>query len=307
VIALTADRAIAAQCLLGEAPTWHADAQALEWVDVPAARWHRWDVRGRRHSTIDLGGAGDGTGAGGAGRLSWIGPRRAGGRVALLDGTLTLLGTDGTVESRRTLLPTTGTDLVLNDACCDARGHLWLGTASPRPRSGALLRIAADADPDAPPELVVDGVSMSNGIDWSPDGRTLYHVDSAAGSVDAFACHPATGVLHDRRRLISVPVEQGLPDGLTVDAHGDLWVAVWGSGEIHCHAADGRLRAIVEVPADQVTSCAFGGRDLDALWITTARDGLDQAELAQQPDAGALFRCVPGGGVRGRVPHAFAG
>jgi sugar lactone lactonase YvrE len=280
----TARVAIAARCALGEAPRWDASAGALDWVDVSAGRWHRGDG-----STRALGE-----------RLSWVGARRGGGHAALVDGTLTLLRADGAVESVRPLVAP-GSDLVLNDAECDARGVLWFGTVGSAPRAGALLRL----EPGGDPEVVVSGVSMSNGIAWSPDGATLYHVDSASGTVDAFACDPAGGALRDRRRVIAVPAGAGVPDGLTVDAEGDLWLALWGAGEVRRHRPDGSLRATIAVGASQVTSCAFGGADLDELWITTAREGLDAAALRHEPQAGSIFACTPG--AIGVAAHAFAG
>lgn len=145
----------------------------------------------------------------------------------------------------------------------------------------------------------VDGLGMSNGIDFSPRGDVLYHVDSTAGTLRAWEYDVASGRLGDSRILLQVPDEVGLPDGLTVDAEGQVWVAVWGTGNVWRLAPDsGDTTAVVEVPTPYVSSCAFGGMDMTTLYITTAD--------YQQPSGGGMLYAVdlP---VRGRRPHRYGG
>jgi sugar lactone lactonase YvrE len=145
---------------------------------------------------------------------------------------------------------------------------------------------------------MVTGVSISNGLGWSPDGTTMYYADTQTGGVDAFDHDPSTGTVTGRRRLIDI--DRGWPDGLTVDAEGCLWVALWDGWGVRRYASDGSLLTTVDVPARRVTSCAFGG---STLYITTARTGL--RDFAAQPNAGSLFACEPG--VAGLPAGEWAG
>jgi sugar lactone lactonase YvrE len=145
------------------------------------------------------------------------------------------------------------------------------------------------------------GAGLSNGLDWSDDRRVFYYSDSHAGGVDVFDTDPDTGALSGQRRLAEV--SGGMPDGLTLDAEGCLWLAVWGSNELRRYTPDGRLDTIVRLPVSQVTSAAFGGADLSTLYITTARENFTPADLAAQPHAGDIFACTPG--VTGRPPFLF--
>jgi len=144
-------------------------------------------------------------------------------------------------------------------------------------------------------------VGLSNGLDWTDDQNLFYYSDTNIGRVDVFDTDPDTGALSGRRPFVTVPE----PDGLTLDAEGCVWLALWGSGELRRYTPDGRLDTVVRLPAWQVTSAAFGGPDLGTLFITTAREGLTPAEQAEQPHAGDIFACTPG--VTGRPPFLFAG
>ena len=148
---------------------------------------------------------------------------------------------------------------------------------------------------------LVGGVGLSNGLDWSDDRKTFYYADSLSGGVDAYGTDPDTGALSGRHRFISVPT--GIPDGLTLDAEGCLWLAVWGTSELHRYTPDGTLDTIVRLPVSQVTSAAFGGADLSTLYITTAREGFTRADRQAQPHAGDIFACTPG--VTVRLPYLF--
>ena len=150
---------------------------------------------------------------------------------------------------------------------------------------------------------VLEDVSLSNGMDWSPDGETFYYVDSRSGGIDAFAFDLSSGELGDRRRVVELgfPPEVGFVDGLCVDADGGIWAAVWGLGEVRRYSPAGRLDRTIRVPVAQPTSCVFAGDALDALVITSARRGLSSEALEDQPQAGSVFCCSPG--VAGLPPH----
>jgi sugar lactone lactonase YvrE len=190
----------------------------------------------------------------------------------------------------------------MNDGKCDPAGRFFAGTMSfdPTPGTGAFYRL----DPDLSVTRVLDGVTLSNGLDWSPHQRTLYYIDSMTQGVDAFSFDVRTGRLSDRRRLITIPADVGLPDGMTVDAEGYLWVALHGSGTVRRFSPDGSLERVVRLPVSHVTCCAFGGADYSDLYITSMTYGLEQ-KIRDEPLAGSLFRCRPG--VRGRPPFRFAG
>jgi sugar lactone lactonase YvrE len=158
--------------------------------------------------------------------------------------------------------------------------------------------------PDGTVSTLLPEVGLSNGMDWTDDHRTFYFADSTSGGVDAFDCDPGTGALGARRRFITVPAVDGMPDGLTLDAEGCLWLAVFDSGELYRYTPAGRLDTVVRLPAQQVTSAAFGGADLSTLYITTGRENFTPADAAKQPHAGDIFACTPGG--TGRLPFKFA-
>ena len=152
---------------------------------------------------------------------------------------------------------------------------------------------------------MLTGLTVSNGLGWSPDRRTMYHIDSTTYRIDAFDYDVTSGAVSNRRPHVEIPRSWGLPDGMTVDEEGFLWVAFWGGSAVRRLAPDGRVDATVRFPVTQVTSCAFGGPDLSELFVTTARSGLTDAALSGQPLAGGLFRVRPG--VRGLPSHPFAG
>jgi len=165
---------------------------------------------------------------------------------------------------------------------------------------------------------MLEPVSLSNGLDWSPDGATFYYIDSAKNSVDAFDFDATLGSISGRRTVVTIPKSEGVADGMTVDCDGCLWVAIFGTGEVRRYMANGVLRECVAISAPGVTSCAFGGLDGGDLFITSASIRLPDAilpsagfsvemaeNIARAPGAGGLFVCRPG--VSGRPATPFAG
>ena len=186
----------------------------------------------------------------------------------------------------------------MNEGGCDPAGNLYLGSMAydSRPAGGCLYRV----DPASAVTTVGGSVSISNGIDWSPDGRSCYYVDSPTHRIDRFSWSPDTG-LTDRSSFVTLD-EDPIFDGLTVDVEGNVWVALFGGSRVHCYRPGGALIDVIEVPARQVTAVTFAGRNLDKLIITTSRHGLgDNAE----PAAGAVFTAHPG--TRGQPARRFAG
>lgn len=136
---------------------------------------------------------------------------------------------------------------------------------------------------------VLSGLGISNGLDWSPDGHSFYFVDSLARCLWMFDFDRSSGRVSNRRTLVEFEESFGLPDGLTVDAEGCIWVAGWDGWRVQRYSPGGDYLGLVDVPAARVTSCAFGGHDLTDLYITTAAEGLTKEELEMQPEAGSLF------------------
>jgi sugar lactone lactonase YvrE len=183
-------------------------------------------------------------------------------------------------------------DLRFNDAKCDPDGRAWAGTlaADMAPGTGTLYRL--DPGPVATPVLV--GLTVSNGLGWSPDARTMWFADSADRRVRGFDYERRSGTLGPDRQGLDLGSAAGKADGLCVDDEGCVWVALWDGASVHRYTPHGRLDSIVRVPASRVTSCAFGGSGGSTLFITTARAELDEATLQGQPLAGGLFVVEPG-------------
>jgi sugar lactone lactonase YvrE len=155
---------------------------------------------------------------------------------------------------------------------------------------------------------VLSGVSISNGLGWSPDNKIMYYIDTPTRKVSAFDYHLDSGEIENRRTVVDFLVQQqlGSPDGMAVDAEGMIWVAHWGGSRVtRWDPQSGKLLEMIQIPALQVSSCCFGGKNLDDLYITTARNGLDQKILDSQPLTGALFKVRPG--VQGLPTNAFDG
>jgi sugar lactone lactonase YvrE len=191
----------------------------------------------------------------------------------------------------------------MNDGKCDPAGRFWAGTKDIEGRRplGSLYRLDADLTLVA----VLTGVTISNGLGWSPDHRSMYYIDSPSHGIDVFDFEMEDGGVSGRRRLVDMPLEWGLPDGMTVDEEGFLWVAFWGGSAVRRVAPDGHVVSVVTLPVSQVTSCAFGDDDLSDLYVTSARNGLGCDQLREQPYAGGLFRFRPE--MPGLAEHPFLG
>jgi sugar lactone lactonase YvrE len=195
------------------------------------------------------------------------------------------LSRDGNIRPLAEVAPT-GTRM--NDGACDPQGRFWAGTLADDFHSGggALFRLGRGGQVDR----VLSDLTISNGLGWSPDGTTMYLVDSGPGVLHAFSFEPETGAISDSRALVTVPEDVGTPDGLTVDANGDIWVAIYGGGRVHRYSPTGELRQALLVPAAQCTSCAFAGPELKRLYVTTATEGWSDEQRRAEPTAGLVYR-----------------
>ncbi len=286
---LTARPVTAAVADHGEGPVWHPSFAGVRWVDM-----HAGDI-------LELVGPDAVTRTHVGTVAAAFRPRRGGGVVLADARGFVLLDADLAVERR---LPELWDDpgVRMNEGGADPAGNFWCGSMAydQTAGAGALYRLA----PDLTATKEVDGVTVSNGLGFSPDGTRAYYVDTPTRRVDVFD-HEG-GTLRNRRTAVEVVDGPGSPDGLTVDAEGCLWVALFGGSAVHRYSPDGTLLAVVPLPVAQVTACTFGGPDLDRLYVTTSREGLDEADRAAQPLAGALF-AVDVAGVRGLPALEFAG
>ena len=176
----------------------------------------------------------------------------------------------------------------MNDGACDPQGRFWGGTLADdhHEGGGALYRL----DRTGHTEKVLGDLTISNGIGWSPDSGTMYLVDSGPRVIHAFAFDPDLGTISDGRILVTVPEDVGAPDGMTVDAAGDLWVAIYGGGRVNRYTPDGSLRKTYPIPARECTCCAFGGPGLNRLFVTTATEGWTDEQRRADPAAGLVYR-----------------
>ncbi|SDM69196.1 SMP-30/gluconolactonase/LRE family protein [Sediminibacillus halophilus] len=175
-----------------------------------------------------------------------------------------------------------------NEGKCDPEGRFWAGTMELNAKPGAASLYRIDADHTV--NKMVSDVTISNGLAWSVEKKTMYYADTPTQKIDAFDYEPTTGAISNRRTVIRIPEEQGAPDGMTIDEEGMLWIAQWGGARVgRWNPETGKCLQTIELPAAHVSSCTFGGADLDELYITTAREHLRAEQLKQQPHAGGLF------------------
>ncbi|MEX1908449.1 SMP-30/gluconolactonase/LRE family protein [Janibacter sp. Y6] len=266
-----------------EGPVWSPRWGGLRWVDMVAGDVLSLAPDGsvaRRHvGTV----------------VAALRPRTRGGAVLALERGFALEDADGTVTPLRDLW---SGPVRMNEGGCDPDGRFWCGSMAYDQSEGAasLYRL----DPDGSTSVQLTGVTISNGLEWSPDGALAYYNDTQTGRVDVFDYDRESG-LTGRRPFVEV-ADGGHPDGLTVDAEGGVWTAIFDQGVVHRYDRAGRLDEVVEVEARQVTACTFGGPALDELYVTTSREGLEEGD---DPLAGSLFRVSPG--VRGLPAREFTG
>jgi sugar lactone lactonase YvrE len=272
--------------LLGEGPWWSVAEQALWRVDIPACLLHRWRPADGKTTTYRL-----------PSEIGFAVPGRDG-RIAvgLRQGLAVFDPADGSVEVLAHPAPERA-ELRFNDGKTDRAGRLWGGTTTDEERAptAALHRLT---DGGAL-HTEVEGIVISNGLGWSPDGETMYYTDSVPRTIWAYDFDPDTAAMSNRR--VFATDDDCYPDGLTVDALGGVWSAKWDGGRVVRYEPDGTVSEVVEAPVARPTSCMFGGPGLDVLYVTSARKGLDDDELEATP-AGSVLAIVPGVAGIAEVP-----
>jgi sugar lactone lactonase YvrE len=277
---------------VGEAPHWDERTKSLLFVDLTGGVVFRYDQSGMALGSFSVGQ-----------EVGAVVPRRGGGLVlAVRDGIAVASDTGEGFEITAPVEREISGNR-MNDAKCDPAGRLFAGTTAFdfSPRSAALYRV----EPDWSFEQIARDVTQSNGLAWSPDGSRMYFIDSATQGVDVFDYDARTGSAGNRRRLVTIDRAHGIPDGMTADDEGNLWVACFGGAAVRCFSPAGEQLGEVLCPVTQVTSCAFGGPNLADLYVTSAAYRLSPGQLKRQPHAGATFVCRPG--AAGLPASSFAG
>jgi sugar lactone lactonase YvrE len=274
---------------LGEGPHWDVATGELVWVDIKAGVVHRFDPAAGTDRSFA---AGQPVGA--------AVPRAAGGFALALQDGFAAVDEEGGALRWLAAVEADRPETRMNDGACDSAGRFWAGTMSMTEDKpiGSLYRLS----PGGEVATMLTGITISNGIGWSPDETVMYYVDTPQHIVEAFDFDLARGTISGRRQVVAIEPGAGHPDGLTVDADGCIWLALWDGSAVRKYTPAGELDGVVDVPAARPTSCAFGGPELDVLYITTARN--DPGRL-RRTNGGGVFAARTGS--RGFPSHPFAG
>ena len=276
--------------VLGEGPVWVAREAALYWLDIKGLKIFRLSGQGERSEWPT------------PMRVGSIAPRKSGGFIA---GTEDGIAIVDPASNRFEIVARPEQDLPgnrFNDGKVDRRGRFWAGTMDDEEKAASGTLYCVDADLGC--TAVDSGYKVTNGPAFSPSGDVMYHNDSARQVTYAFDMD-AGGNAANRRTFLQFGPGDGYPDGMTVDSEGCLWIAFWGGWCIRRYSPDGEWVETIKMPVQRPTSCAFGGRDLERLYVTSASIGLDEEALQMQPNAGGLFMLEPG--VRGLADVPFDG
>lgn len=286
---MQAELLLEAQAALGEGPAWDAQTGTLYWVDILGKRIHAW--KDGRDNFLQL-----------EEFVGCVAPRRDGGLIAALHASFVTFEGDvlQNVFSQSPAKSPSAPQTVLapvsepatnrfNDGKCDPAGRLLAGTMdlNEKDASGNLYSLEAGKSP----RKILDGIRISNGLAWSPDYKTFYHIDTPTRQVRAYDYDLETGDISNPRLALEVPESMGWPDGMTSDMDGRLWIALWGGARLSkWDPATRQLEAEVAIPALHISSCVFGGPRCDILYVTSARVGMDESALAKYPLSGGLFQ-----------------
>ncbi len=273
-----------ARASLGECPLWSVSERALYWVDINAPSLNRFDPATERNFAMPM-----------PASIGSYALRVSGGFVAALRSGVWLVDADGRVERQVAAPPYDPARYRFNDGRCDPQGRFVVGTMNEK-RDGATAALYR-LDADFALTHLLDGMTISNGLAWSPDGRTMYHADTPTQTVCAFDYDATTGTPSGPRVFSRWSAAGDRPDGGTVDSAGNYWAALYGGGRIVQLSPHGEVLADHPLPAMCPTMCAFGGPDLRTLYVTTARQMRNADELARLPQSGGIFAMrvdVPG-------------
>ena len=278
---------------LGEGPSWDSRKGVLYWVDIFRGLVHVYDPDKSEDRVVQAGHY-----------VSSVVPRKSGGVAITLQHGFYRLNLE---EGKPSLLAGVEENLArnrFNDGKCDPAGRFWAGTMDIEEKSPFAALYVLEKRKAV--RKVLEGVTVSNGLGWSPDKRTMYYIDTPTRRISAFDYSERTGDIENRRTAIDMSGQPGYPDGMAVDEEGMIWVAHWGGWRVtRFNPQTGKALEHVEMPASQVTSCCFGGEELKQLYLTTARAGISPDALAKEPQAGGLFMLEVD--VKGLPTFSFSG
>jgi L-arabinonolactonase len=263
-----------AKNILGEGPVWSVDEQALYWVDIKHPLLQRLNPQTGQYTTWKM-----------PSDIGSYALRKSGGAVVALRSGFAFFDFDS-----GDIVPIIDPEAHLpgnrfNDGKCDRQGRFWAGTMAEADDNPGAAFYRLDADGKC--HTMRTGVTISNGLGWSPDNKIMYYTDSPTHNIYAYDFDPSSGTIRNER--VFVHDEDGFPDGLTVDAEGYVWSAKWDGWKVVRYAPNGTVDRIIKMPVQCPTSCIFGGPNLTQLFVTSASIDLTEAELAQQPLAGGVF------------------
>ena len=280
---------------LGEGSFWSTDEQRLYWLDIKQKRFYRMDIKAKSYETFDVGA-----------QIGVMALRRVGGQVMATDEGFALWDTQ-TTSLTVVANPVEGkAHRRFNDGNIDVKGRFWAGTMCDPPDTCKtpecnLYRL----DPDGSLHHMDSGLGMPNGLVWNPENTILYLTDSPQQVIYAYDFDPETGAIEHRRPFVQTHDEPGVPDGLTIDSEGFLWSVRYNGWKIIRYDPDGKIEREVHVPVPHPTSCTFGGKDLNELYITTAWNELTEEQRQQFPQSGDLFFVQTD--IRGTARRLFEG
>lgn len=277
---------------LGEGAFWNHETQELYWVDILGKKLYVYNPNTKLNTSFEM-------------------PSRIGTVVPQSDSTAVVALEDGiyiqnTRNGSLTRLSNVEADIPenrFNDGKCDPNGNLWVGSMhlAEKEPNAKLYKVA----PNGTATAMLDSITISNGIVWTKDAKTMYYIDTPTAKIKAFDFDAKTSTISNERVAVEVPASLGFPDGMAIDEHDNLWVGMWNGNAVVCFdPKTGSVITRIEVPAHNVTSCAFGGPNLDILYITTATVDMTDEERSKFPMAGSVFKVIPG--VKG-VPSSFFG
>lgn len=290
---MTASLLYPCNCILGEGAFWHEARQSFFWVDIEGKRLYEYAIQSKKVTSWPF-----------QHRPSFIALDTHGQLVIAFKGGIARFNLQ--TENLHWLVnfETDNTELRTNDGAIDSAGRLWIGTMNVQFKEGAGALYCLSNDLSLTKKI--GGLTIPNGLVWSLDDRTMFHIDSPSRKVQAYSFDKKTGAIVFERTAVTIPPELGSPDGMSIDEEGMLWIAHWdGFGVYRWNPDTGKLLDKIEVPVPQVSSCAFGGPNYDQLFITTARERFSPELIAKYPDSGSIYVAQPG--VRGVRKNIFGG
>jgi sugar lactone lactonase YvrE len=290
---IKAELTLDAKATLGEGAIWNQKEKLLYWIDIEEGILHKFNPVSTEDVQFNL-----------DKRIGAVVPSEKGGLLVALEDGIYHYNTITDSISFIVNPAENSSEIRFNDGKCDPAGRLWTGTMSltGKNNAGALYCLNNKGDI----EKKIDSVSISNGIAWSLDNKKMYYIDTPTGKVKEYDYEITTGKISFTKDAVVIPPDMGHPDGMTIDSKGNLWIALWGGSAVGCwDPENGKLLCKINVPVLNVTSCAFGGENLETLFITTASQGIPQVELEKYPYRGGLFKADPG--VKGVPAFSYIG